>query len=122
MRRNWFGFRPWVFPCRFLILRLSHSNRKSGPSVSPINSRARCACHDSSTTQVRVATMTFSLMSKETAIRRIVPAAAIPGGEIAVEFDIQYGTATPRVLIDGAAAHVVADSNHRALALVPSIQ
>lgn len=66
--------------------------------------------------------MTFSIMSKETAIRRIVPAAAIPGGEIAVEFDIQYGTATPRVLIDGASAHVVADSNRRVLALVPSIQ
>lgn len=66
--------------------------------------------------------MTFSIMSKETAIRRIVPAAAIPGGEIAVEFDIQPGTAAPRVLIDGATAHVVADSNRRVLALVPSIQ
>src|SRR5688572_16037890 len=121
MRRNWFGFRPWVFPCRFLICALSHSNRKSGTGVSPVNSRARCACHRSSTTHVRVATMTFSIMSKETAIRRIVPAAAIPGGEIAVEFDIRYG-ATPRVLIDGATAHVVADSNQRVLALVPSIQ
>jgi sugar lactone lactonase YvrE len=59
-------------------------------------------------------------MSKETAIRRIVPAAAIPGGEIAVEFDIQHDAAGPRVLLDGTLAHVIAASNHRVLALVPS--
>lgn len=61
-------------------------------------------------------------MRKEAAIRRIVPAAAIPGGEIAVEFDIQHGTAAPRVLIDGTQAHFVAASNQRVLALVPNIQ
>ena len=61
-------------------------------------------------------------MSKETAIRRIVPSAAIPGGEIAVEFDGQHVAAAPRVLIDGRHAHVVAASNQRVLALVPSIQ
>lgn len=59
-------------------------------------------------------------MSKETAIRRIVPAAAIPGGEVAVEFNIQHGAVTPRVLIDGIRAHYVAASNQRMLALVPS--
>ena len=61
-------------------------------------------------------------MNKETAIRRIVPAAAIPGGEIAVEFDIQRDGAAPRVLIDGAEAHVVAASSRRVLVLVPTIQ
>ena len=61
-------------------------------------------------------------MNKDAGIKRIVPAAAIPGGEIAVEFDIQHGTAAPRVLIDGADAHVVAASSQRVLALVPSIQ
>ena len=65
--------------------------------------------------------MTFSIMSKETAITRIVPAAAIPGGEIASSSTFSTA-ATPRVLIDGAEAHVVADSNQRVLALVPSIQ
>jgi len=59
-------------------------------------------------------------MSKETLIRRIAPAAAIPGGEIAVEYDIRHTTAAPRVLIDGAEAHVVAASNQRVLTLVPS--
>ena len=61
-------------------------------------------------------------MSKETAIRRILPAAAIPGGEVAVEFDIHRDAAAPRVLIDGAEAHVVAASRQRVLALVPAIQ
>ena len=59
-------------------------------------------------------------MSKETAIRRIVPAAAIPGGEVAVEFDGRHGSAIPRVLIEGTRAHYVAASNQRALALVPA--
>ena len=59
-------------------------------------------------------------MTKETAIRRIVPAAAIPGGEVAVEFDVQHGAVTPRVLIDGTKAQFVAASNQRVLALVPS--
>jgi sugar lactone lactonase YvrE len=59
-------------------------------------------------------------MSKETVIRRIVPAAAIPGGEVAVEFNIQHGAVTPGVLIDGIRAHFVAASNQRVLALVPS--
>jgi sugar lactone lactonase YvrE len=61
-------------------------------------------------------------MSKEKAIKRIVPAAAIPGGEIAVEFDIQRDNARPRVLIDGIHAHFVAASKHRVLALVPNIE
>jgi len=59
-------------------------------------------------------------MSKDTAIRRIVPPAAIPGGEIACEFDIRRDTVA-LVMIDGAEAHIVAASNHRALALVPNV-
>jgi sugar lactone lactonase YvrE len=58
-------------------------------------------------------------MTKETTIKRIVPPAAIPGGEVAVEFNSQHGRVTPRVLIDGAKAHFVAASNQKVLALVP---
>ena len=61
-------------------------------------------------------------MSKETAIRRIVPSAAIPGGEIACEFDHQRDAAAPQVFIDGMQAHVVAASKHRVLVLVPNIE
>ena len=61
-------------------------------------------------------------MTKQTAIRRIVPSAAIPGGEVACEFDIERDAAAPQVLIDGIEAHVVAASKHRVLALVPNIE
>jgi sugar lactone lactonase YvrE len=58
-------------------------------------------------------------MKKTGAINRIVPAAAIPGGEIAIELRATDSIASPRVLIDGHDAHIIAASGNRVLALVP---
>lgn len=57
-------------------------------------------------------------MSKEAAIKRIVPAAAIPGGEIGIEFKRRHAHLA-RVSIDGVQAHIVAGSPGRVLTLVP---
>ena len=59
-------------------------------------------------------------MNKAGAINRIVPAAAIPGGEIAIELRASDSITSPRVLIDGLDAHVIAASGNRVLALVPT--
>lgn len=59
-------------------------------------------------------------MGKEASIKRIVPAAAIPRGEIAIEFSAPQPPALARVFIDGIEAQVVAVSSQRALALVPA--
>jgi sugar lactone lactonase YvrE len=58
-------------------------------------------------------------MSRDSHIKRSVPGAAIPGGEIAIEFEAAQLGESPRVLIDGWEAHVVAASRERVLALVP---
>lgn len=58
-------------------------------------------------------------MNKAGAIHRIVPAAAIPGGEIAIELRATGPITSPRVVIDGHDAHIIAASADRVLALVP---
>src|SRR5207253_2224225 len=75
----------------------------------------------SSTTGVRVATMNRPfLMSKTVKIKRISPAAAIPGGEIAIEFVASVASDDAlRVFIDGVEAHVIAASPARMLVSVP---
>lgn len=57
-------------------------------------------------------------MTKEAAIKRIVPAACIPGGEIAIEFKRRHAH-SPRVSIDRGQAHIIAASPERVLVLVP---
>lgn len=57
---------------------------------------------------------------KKPEIKSIVPAAAIPGAEVAIEYEIDHAAGSPQVWIDGARAHVVANSRSRTLALVPS--
>src|ERR1051326_3803030 len=59
-------------------------------------------------------------MSKAPSIERIVPEAAIPGGEIAIDLAALPKTTVDGVTIDGFAAHMVAASRSRILALVPS--
>jgi sugar lactone lactonase YvrE len=59
-------------------------------------------------------------MSKAPIIERIVPQAAIPGGEIAIEIAALRDTTVEDVTIGGVAAHVVARSRKRILALVPN--
>ena len=59
-------------------------------------------------------------MSKTPIIERIVPEAAIPGGEIAIDLAALRETTVDGVTIDGFAAHLVAKSRSRILALVPS--
>ena len=59
-------------------------------------------------------------MSKAPSIERIVPEAAIPGGEIAIDLAALPETTVDGVTIDGFAAHMVAASRSRILALVPS--
>lgn len=61
-------------------------------------------------------------MSSDSAISRIGPAAAIPGGEVAIDFEAQKGARSLRVMIDGVEAHLVAASKQRALAIVPGVQ
>jgi len=55
-----------------------------------------------------------------TVIKRIIPAAAIPRGEIAIEIELQQPASPRRVLIDRAEAQIVAASRRRVLALVPN--
>lgn len=56
---------------------------------------------------------------KKPEIKSIVPAAAIPGAEVAIEYEIDHAAGSPQVWIDGTRAHVVANSRKRILALVP---
>lgn len=58
-------------------------------------------------------------MSKHASIKRILPAAAIPHGEITIELGLAQPATPERVFIDGIEAHLVAASSRRALALVP---
>src|SRR2546423_701054 len=61
-------------------------------------------------------------MSKPINITSINPAAAIPGGEIAIEFTMASSESGPlSVFIDGVEAHVVAASRKRMLVTVPSV-
>jgi len=61
-------------------------------------------------------------MTKPLNITRIDPAAAIPGGEIAIEFTAASSEAEPlTVFIGGVEAHIVAASHKRMLVTVPSI-
>ena len=61
-------------------------------------------------------------MTKPVNINRIDPPAAIPGGEIAIEFTASASEAEPlTVFIGGVEAHVVAASHKRMLVTVPSI-
>lgn len=62
-------------------------------------------------------------MNKERQIKRIDPAAGIPGGEVAVECRSQRGNGTGilSVWFQDQQAHVVAASPHRALVLVPEL-
>jgi sugar lactone lactonase YvrE len=57
-------------------------------------------------------------MRKGPTIERIVPAATIPGGEIAIDFSSSQDLVD--VMIDGASAHVVAASRRRILAIAPA--
>jgi len=61
-------------------------------------------------------------MSKPVNITSINPAAAIPGGEVAIEFTAGSSESGPlRVFMDGVEAHVVAASAKRMLVTVPDI-
>ncbi len=59
-------------------------------------------------------------MSKAPIIERIAPPAAIPGGEITIDLAALPETSVEGVTIDGVAAHMVARSSTRILALVPT--
>lgn len=59
-------------------------------------------------------------MSKAPIIERIVPAAAIPGGEIAIDLASSREGAARVVTIGGLRAQLVAESRRRILAIVPS--
>src|SRR6185436_11792174 len=59
-------------------------------------------------------------MSKGAVIKRVAPPAAIPGGEISVDFETSNDARLSGALIGGAEAHVVAASGRRILALVPT--
>lgn len=59
-------------------------------------------------------------MSKAPIIERIAPPSAIPGGEITIDFAALRETSVEAVTIDGVAAHLVARSPTRILALVPT--
>lgn len=59
-------------------------------------------------------------MSKVPIIERIAPPSAIPGGEITIDLAGLRETSIEDVTIDGVAAHVVARSRTRILALVPA--
>jgi len=59
-------------------------------------------------------------MSKAPIIEKIAPPSAIPGGEITIDLAVLRDTLAEDVTIDGIAAHVVARSPTRILALVPA--
>jgi len=59
-------------------------------------------------------------MSNDPIIERIVPSAAIPGGEIAIDLTSAKHANPTSVVIDGVEAHVVAASAQRILTLVPN--
>jgi sugar lactone lactonase YvrE len=59
-------------------------------------------------------------MSRAPIIEGIVPPSAIPGGEITIDLAVLRDTSVEGVTIDGVAAHLVARSRTRVLALVPA--
>jgi sugar lactone lactonase YvrE len=59
-------------------------------------------------------------MSKAPIIEQIAPPSAIPGGEITIDLAVLRDSLAEDVTIDGIAAHVVARSPTRILALVPA--
>ena len=59
-------------------------------------------------------------MSKAPIIERIVPAAAIPEGEIAIDLSSSRAEIPQMITIGGAGAHVVAASRRRILAIAPA--
>ena len=67
-----------------------------------------------------VATMSFCYrMDRNQNIERIVPRAAIPGAEIAIDFAAPHWRTPASVTIDDISAQIVASSRRRVLVLVP---
>lgn len=65
--------------------------------------------------------LTADAMSERVEIIRVIPAAAIPGGEVAVEFVSEAQPRAIEVAFDGQAAQIVAAGKSRALVRVPTI-
>src|SRR5580765_3213518 len=62
-------------------------------------------------------------MNKPGQVTRLDPIAAIPGGEVAVEYEITPSEVTREIGIqfDGSHAHITADGRTRALVVVPEM-
>lgn len=64
------------------------------------------------------------VMDKSLHIKRITPAAGVPGGEITIDMNGPAGNDAGRLrpFVDGVEAHIVAASKSRLLALVPALE